>query len=344
MTPTPYRSLFLASPDMRSLRSIPDVAFFEMPSLKGTLCTDMYGDLPFGLLVLREAHIRGDAGYVFTNEMVPILEQNTEFLRKGKFLRPRFEEVQHTDETPVNVTELVSLTSRCDKYFWHWMMDSLPKVVLAEETGFGGSYLIPPPTRAPWATESLSLLGISEDRIITKTNRDVYAERLYVATYFCGNNAHFNIPFMRRYRESLRSAVPYVQSCSRERIFIARREPSALRRVVNQDEVEHTLASFGFITAHFEDLSLKEQIVLAHSSSVMVGPHGSGLTHSLFMDDNSFLVELFPYRRLQANNCYETLAHIPNHHYRAIESKERLDGDIEIDTASLRILLHELLP
>jgi hypothetical protein len=121
----------------------------------------MYGDLPFGMFTLPNATLRGDEAYIFTSDGSPIMEQNADFLRKKKFLKPKLPEDHHHLRSPYEVEQLVSLISRCDTGFFHWIMDSLPKVLIAEACGFIGSYLLPSSTTAPWADESLFLLGIS---------------------------------------------------------------------------------------------------------------------------------------------------------------------------------------
>ena len=46
-------------------------------------------------------------------------------------------------------------------------------------------------------------------------------------------------------------------------------------------------------TKDFNVLTLREQVACAAKTDVMVGPHGAGLTHTLFMPDRAHLVEVF---------------------------------------------------
>jgi hypothetical protein len=310
-----------------------------MPAMEGQICVDMYGDLPLGAFVLTNATLRGEEGYIFTRNEDPILEQNADFLRKGKFLKPRLREEHRTLRTVREVDDLVSLVSRCGTGFFHWMMDSLPKVVIAERCGFTGSYLIPAPTTAPWAEESLTLLGISPTRVIHHSTLDTRAQRLLIPTYFSGYNAHHNKSFMMLYREALRQAIPVHERGPRERILIARAAATKVRRIINDEEVRKTCAAFGFRTISFEELPLREQIRHAISAKAMLGAHGSGLCHSLFMDEGSTLIELFPFRRVQSCDCYEMIATIPHHRYHALESVEGGEGDIIVPRDELRSLL-----
>jgi capsular polysaccharide biosynthesis protein len=298
----------------------------------------MYGDRPFGLYVLENATIRGECGYIFSGAM-PILEQNADFLRHKKFLRPRFEGIYERSDDVLKVGELVPLISRRHNCFWHWMMDSLPKVLLAEESGFRGDYLIPSPESAPWAAESLTIVGIPQNRILTSAGRDVHAELLYVPTFFCGYNAHHNIVFVRLFREWVRSSVHTHNAPAKTRIFVGRRATAQARRLLNQEELSAVAATLQFQTIFFEDIPLREQLALACTAEAMIGGHGSGLTHSLFMNENSLVVELFPFSRRQTNDCYQHLSSIPGHRYHPIESTFDQESDIHVSPEVLRSLL-----
>ncbi|MEY4669490.1 MAG: hypothetical protein RL518_2189 [Pseudomonadota bacterium] len=349
----PYRSPFVY-PDalppsdgdrspltLRSVKDHPSASFVPMQELQGERCVDMYGDLPFGLFVLPEATLRGEAAYIFTHEGEPIVEQNADFLRKKRFLKPRILAEHRRTEPQNEVEELMSLTSRCSSGFFHWMLDSLPKVILAEACGFTGTYLLPPPSTVPWAHETVTLLGISSERVMHHTSQDIHAQRLYIPTYFSGYNAHHNSTFMRLYRDRIRRTLEVKPQGSKERILIARKAKTKVRRIDNYDEVMQALAQHGFESVYFEDLPLREQLARALSAEAMIGAHGSGLCHSLFMDEGSTLIELFPFGRKQSCDCYETLSTIPRHRYYSLESSEDREGDILVPTRTLEALLSE---
>lgn len=324
---------------MRPVQAHASASFTPMPGLHDKLCIDMYGDLPFGIFEIPNATLRGDEAYIFTNEGAPIVEQNADFLRKQRFLKPRLREEHRHLRSLREVEQLVSLTSRCHTGFFHWMMDSLPKVVIAEACGFTGNYLVPSPTTAPWADESLSLLGISSDRIVHHTDNDIHAHRLFVPTYFSGYNAHHNPEFMKLYRDTVRQAITSEPSTTKKRIRIARKPGTKVRRIINHDEVVEMTTALGFETVYFEDISLREQLHVAISAEAMIGAHGSGLCHLLFMDERSTVVEIFPFERRQACDCYEMLATIPRHRYHSIDSSEDCEGDIVVAVRELRDML-----
>jgi Glycosyltransferase 61 len=337
-----YRIQDIDSPSLPSLHEMRGVRFVPASRLSGLVCRDMYGDRPYGLYVLEKASLRGECGYIFSAE-TPILEQNADFLRHKKFLRPRFEGISERSDDLLKVGELVSLTSRRHNCFWHWMMDSLPKVLLAEESGFRGDYLIPSRESAPWAAESLTIMGIPQNRILASAGRNVHAELLYVPTFFCGYNAHHNLVFARLFREWVRSSVHAHGASSKTRIFVGRRTTAQARRLLNQEELSAVAATLEFQTIFFEEIPLREQLALSSTAEAMIGGHGSGLTHSLFMNENSLVIELFPFSRRQTNDCYQHLSSIPGHNYHPIESSIDQESDIHVPPNLLRSLLAQEL-
>ena len=307
-------------------------------------CHDMYGEMPLGCYVLPHMTViptrRGDYGYICI-EREPVIEQNADFLRKGKFLRARFSEMIEQSTDLLKVEELVVLTSRCHNNFWHWMMDSLPKVFIAENSGFRGEYLIPPADVAPWAADSLYLVGISRNRLIHLSGRSLTVDRLHLPTYFCGYNAHVNRDFARLYRVWLLERLSPERGRSGRRILVGRPDSTVVRRVLNQSELVTALEGEGFEHVYFERHSLREQMRIASEASVLVGGHGSGLAHLLFMPENALILELFPHKRQQTNDCYEALSTIVPHRYRALESHVMREGDIEVDPEAVRTVLRE---
>ena len=78
------------------------------------------------------------------------------------------------------------------------------------------------------------------------------------------------------------------------------------RRLTNQEELFQDLenhwasSSSSEVRVHhqvidFAALSFEEQVALAHSTDVLVGVHGAGLTHGMFLPPHSAIVEFMPF-------------------------------------------------
>lgn len=65
-----------------------------------------------------------------------------------------------------------------------------------------------------------------------------------------------------------------------------------LRYVENEAEVMALLEKYGFKKIIADDFSYDEQIAIFSKVKYLVGPHGAGLTNLLFMNKNSFVLEM----------------------------------------------------
>jgi capsular polysaccharide biosynthesis protein len=178
--------------------------------------------------------------------------------------------------------------------YWHWTMEVLTKVVMAQATNFRGYYVVPPPNgKQRFIGESLTLMGIHPRRIIPYDGRPWLIEQLYVPQPINGYSSLMRYPaIMARLRGQLLDAClpsPYKTN----RIFIARDQNVSTRRVSNETELLATLFKYDFQRVAIDLYPLKEQIRMAAVADCLVGPHGAGMTHCLFMKPGGLVMELF---------------------------------------------------
>lgn len=317
-----------------SVKELQDCVFHATPEYLGQMCDDIYGPLPYGLFAVPQGALFGAYGTLLSSQTRLLVEQNFGSLSDRELVGSLCTTNTSTSSHSTNrcVPHLISLLSPCCYCFWHWVMDCLPKVILAEATGYTGSYLIPEPIMTPWARKSMELLGISDSRIEEPTTNIVLTDVLYVPTYFSGFHAYKNFPLLEKLRMCFRDAVNDTPlTGSPARLFVARKPTTTLRRVMNFRQVQALLSKFRFETVFFEDFSFVDQLRIASQASAIVTPHGSGLTHTLFMQERSVVVELFPYQRRDSCDCYERLMPLPKHRYHSIEATTDLGSDIAVD-------------
>jgi hypothetical protein len=176
--------------------------------------------------------------------------------------------------------------------FWHWMMENLPYVILAEDAAYDGYYVIP---TTSFSRQSIELLGVHPDRIIDYRSCNFQVERLYLPQRIHGW-ALDNYPYLLNLiRQKILAAIHHSEKETRhQRIYISRNKLSSQRRmVVNEDALLDVLSPYGFKTIYMEDMSLKEQLTLMANAEVLITPHGAAMVHTLFMPPQSLILELF---------------------------------------------------
>jgi glycosyltransferase involved in cell wall biosynthesis len=176
--------------------------------------------------------------------------------------------------------------------FWHWMIENLPAVILAENSGYDGFYIIPSVSHA---RHSIELLGVNSDRIIEYEGGHWHIETLYLPQRLNGWRPLRNYPdILHSLRKKLLDAVELSAETPNRRIYISRNKLSSQKRiVVNEDELLKILSPYSFDTVYMEQMSLKEQIALMSKANVLITPHGAGMVHTLFMPPQSLILELF---------------------------------------------------
>ncbi len=123
-----------------------------------------------------------------------------------------------------------------------------------------------------------------------------------------------------------------------KRLYVARGEVPR-RRVINEAAVEKLLASHGFTSVNPGKMSLDKQIELFADASIVVGPHGAGLTNTMFMAPGGAVVELTHTKRVVWT--YHEVACAAGHSYACVvgdfigNEKEPLFGDLDVDIDAL---------
>lgn len=174
--------------------------------------------------------------------------------------------------------------------FWHWMMEHLPLVVSAEAAGFHGTYIVP--AGASFIADSMQLLGIPTTRICEYRGGDFVIENLYLPERVRGEALHHVPGLLEEMRDKLLASVG-AGTASGRRIYISRNEVNRPRHVLNESALMDVAGPFGFEKLHLEKLSLKEQIRSMAGAEALIGPHGAGMVHALFMQRRGLVVELF---------------------------------------------------
>ena len=92
----------------------------------------------------------------------------------------------------------------------------------------------------------------------------------------------------------------------------ARSRPGQLRRkLANEAALVAALQALGDVVvrvATFEELALREQLALVVDTDVLVGMHGAGLTHALFLPASAGVAELFPISQSPRTRHFRSLA------------------------------------
>ncbi|OCR00908.1 hypothetical protein BCD67_24450 [Oscillatoriales cyanobacterium USR001] len=177
--------------------------------------------------------------------------------------------------------------------YFHWMVDVLPRIELLRLSGIDFDkidWFLVNNSQQPFQQETLKALGVPKNKILASDNHPhIQAKQLIVPSFpgYLGWPPLWVIDFLRR--EFLTGITPL--SSYPERIYISRNK-ARYRRVLNEEKVIEELSKFGFVRILLESLPLSEQIALFFHAKVIVAPHGSGLTNTIFCQTGTKVIEL----------------------------------------------------
>lgn len=247
-------------------------------------------------------------------------------------------EIPLPDPTP---GEYLFLDGVYSQYFWHWIMEYLPRVIVAERAGFLGQYVVAhdAPTFVP---DSLELLGIPRTRIASRGSEYTRVECAFVVEGFTGTSGHgrrsiTDAPelILDIRRQLLQRIVP---TTSITGVYISRRHASRGRHIVNEREILPILTRNRITPIVMENLPLADQLSVMSGTSILVGPHGAGMVHSLFMPEGSAVVEMFSPAFVPDTNA--AVLRLLGHMHRGVVGRPRPDeNEIEVDPDAVEAAL-----
>ncbi|CAD5962454.1 UDP-N-acetylglucosamine--peptide N-acetylglucosaminyltransferase [Planktothrix tepida] len=204
------------------------------------------------------------------------------------------------------------LSVRWGATYFHWLYDVLPGFHLIQESGISWDdidYFVINADYPTYQKETLVKLGVPLSKIIVSmTHHHIQAHKIIVPS---PNLMYKNVITPAWVCNFLRSAflpanigniTPY------RRIYLSR-EKASYRNVINQDELFQCLKPLNFESVVLETLSFSEQVELMATASVVIAPHGAGLSNIVFCQPRTKIIELFHpdyvpiYYRLISNLC-----------------------------------------
>lgn len=188
-------------------------------------------------------------------------------------------------------TTAVLTTASADRNYWHWTMELLPRLHQLERGGHrlaDFDWLVVNHRDVPYQRESLEELGVKWERVV-RADAGVHLELECAVTTSLKSHQYAVTPedaaFLRaRAEQQWPDAKPH------RRLYLSR-SSAAFRRLRNEPEVVALLTPLGFEVVRCEEWSLAEQRRAFREAAVVVAPHGSGLTNTVYSPPSTKVLE-----------------------------------------------------
>jgi hypothetical protein len=213
-------------------------------------------------------------------------EENYKKYSKGfkfffKFIFPKFN---------FSNKKFILITDEWTSNYYHWHIFALAKLLKFKEKGFFKNYYLILPKKYlsyPYALKSLEKIGFPVEKIVfLRRKSNIKVNELAIIKNF----THQNPEAFNQIREILAIKKNYSISYG-SNIYISRSK-QVLRFIENEEEVMKVLEKFGFKKVIMEDYSYQQQIEISSQAKFLISSHGAGMTNIMFMEKNSYLLEL----------------------------------------------------
>lgn len=178
-------------------------------------------------------------------------------------------------------------------YYYHWIVDSLPKLFLLKEAGLFDQidYFMVPNYSADYHRDTLEYFGIRQNRIISsRTEHHIQADSLIVSSY-TRVDGHHPEWVCKGLHDTFVGPKP---SSSNDKLIYISRADAKQRRVLNEPELIAMLQKYGFEVHTMSSLSMARKAELLNSARLVVGPHGSGSVNFVLCKPGTKILDLLP--------------------------------------------------
>jgi len=234
-------------------------------------------------------------------------------------------------------------TASTQRYYYHWMVDVLPRIEMIRGAGFKG--LVYMDAALPYQRDTVDRLWPDAPIVDAQSRPLITADRLIVPVHQVSAVQGFPgwIADLLRERILGRHARPEPSSYP-ERIYIVRNR-AARRCLTNEREVCDKLAAYGFHCLAMEDMTVEDQAKHFFNAELIVAPHGGGLANLVFCHAGARCVELFGQRD---SKVYKDICRAVGVEYRKLNGfveegeRGRFHEDFSIDPDSVIGLLETM--
>lgn len=282
-------------------------------------------------------------GIILSSQGQIILEstifQKEYFLKLGQnhLILSRFLKKQIQPEKTI-----LSLSNVLEDNYYHWIMESVTRVLLIENLiDLQSVTILINDNRNSFKTESLNFLFKISD-IKVKPTKDVYRGDFIIPSFTHTRNTRTSMTdichpiIIRNLNKKIFDRFNSHSTGSFPLKFILSRKNASGRKILNEEFLINELQDKGFEIIETDNLTFEDQIQLFFYAQIVISTHGAGLTNIIFSKEIT-VVELFPEERNKRDTfCFTQIsAALGFNHHLLTYSSHNNEQDLVIDTTML---------
>ena len=212
---------------------------------------------------------------------------------------------------------ILYVTTSNSQNFFHWFLDVLQKLEFIDQSrdqilNFKYKIIIPNGYNNSYSKKSLEAFDLNfyyqEKNEIIISDQSILLPNIAPTGNYRKNQV---LKLSQRMRNNWTKKK--IANLNNKRIYVSRKNAQR-RKLKNEDEIIPILKKYGFTILDFDKLNFEEQLKNILNSEILISIHGAGLTHMLWMNEKSKVLEIRA-RDNSNDNCYFTLASDLGHDY-----------------------------
>ena len=212
---------------------------------------------------------------------------------------------------------LLITNSKSSNNFFHWHLDVLQKLEFIDKINNEISVskfkiIIPNDHTSDYVKKTLDAFGFD---FYFQQKNEIITASCSILLPDIAPTGNFRKGYILKLRERMRNhwINKKTINLNTKRVYISRKN-APIRKLKNEDAIIPILKKHGFTIVDFDILNIEEQLSYILNCEILVGMHGSGLSHMLWMKQKSKVLEIRT-RNNSNDNCYFTLASDLGHDY-----------------------------
>jgi hypothetical protein len=275
----------------------------EVPAVPGWRA-EHYDSVAPATFVLRDALVHSSAGLIALGQDIVAETLGHILPHRHRYRVAEGGIVLQTGEARRLAGTHISVLAGAGETYFHAMVEGVMRLAMVPPYLLGEAAGVLHSAGVPVGRAALGLMGLPPGVALRAVadGETLLVERLVLPLSTHGMFLYH--PCLTALFDRMSAAVPGPESLP-VRIYLDRRG-SALRRLVNEDEVVDALRPMGFVPVRPEALSLADQVRLFRGARAIVAPHGSGLTNLGFCRPGCAVLEL--HMDAYVHWCFRNLA------------------------------------
>lgn len=237
------------------------------------------------------------------------------------------------------------LASMKGEMFFHWILEVLPRIGSLQRAGIqlaDMDHIIVNSAKSRFMRDTLEMVGVPLDKLVDmQEHPHIKADQLIVPSMPAGTGNY--TPWVLDWlKQHLSPSMATPDSAVSPYVFVSRAK-AKFRNVTNEPQIKEHLEGMGFQSWELESLSYPEQMALFDQATVIVAPHGAGLTHLFHCRPGTKVIEFFD--PMYVNACFYSLANAVDleYYYFLGEGKGMKEGvNLELNEGNITVSISKL--